>query len=298
MLESHGRYDYSRSPNAPTTRGPAAGASPSTSAVNIEAFRYGRGMGAANRASRSGDEPQPSYSWRDYGNRVGIWRLLSLFDALDLPIEAQMNTAIYTHCPQNPPSVAPPRRRDPRPRRHQQRRAGRALRGRRAPAHRRGVTATIEREEGARPAGWMSPWLSNSEVTADLLAEAGYRYFMDWTCDDQPVWMRTDTAASCRCPTPSSATTPWHRVVPAYLRGVRGHDRRRLRRDAGAERGPTSRLPDLAPSVRGRPAPIASAGSAGRWSTSPRTATVVWIARPRDLCAHIENLPDGIVCGS
>jgi len=45
-----------------------------------------------------------------------------------------------------------------------------------------GVTATIERHEGVRPIGWMSPWLSNSSVTMDLLQEAGYRYAMD--CDD------------------------------------------------------------------------------------------------------------------
>src|SRR4029077_521879 len=38
-----------------------------------------------------------------------------------------------------------------------------------------GVTGTIERHEGARPIGWMSPWLSNSSVTMDLLQEAGYR---------------------------------------------------------------------------------------------------------------------------
>src|SRR5439155_287401 len=36
------------------------------------------------------------------------------------------------------------------------------------------VTATIARHEGAPPAGWMSPWLSNSAVTMDLLQEAGY----------------------------------------------------------------------------------------------------------------------------
>ena len=55
----------------------------------------------------------------------------------------------------------------------------------------RTVTETIARHEGQRPIGWMSPWLSNSEVSADLLQEAGYRYFMDWTCDDQPIWMKT-----------------------------------------------------------------------------------------------------------
>ncbi len=53
------------------------------------------------------------------------------------------------------------------------------------------ATAAIERHEGARPVGWMSPWLSNSAVTMDLLQEAGYRYVMDWTMDDQPVWLRT-----------------------------------------------------------------------------------------------------------
>ena len=37
----------------------------------------------------------------------------------------------------------------------------------------------------------MSPWLSNSAVTMDLLQEAGYRYVMDWTMDDQPIWLRT-----------------------------------------------------------------------------------------------------------
>ncbi len=53
------------------------------------------------------------------------------------------------------------------------------------------VTATLEEHEGRRSMGWMSPWLSNSRVTPDLLQEAGYRYFMDWTMDDQPVWMKT-----------------------------------------------------------------------------------------------------------
>ena len=65
------------------------------------------------------------------------------------------------------------------------------------------VTSTIERHEGARPTGWMSPWLSNSPVTIDLLHEAGYRYVMDWTMDDQPVWMTTRSGRSSRCRIPS-----------------------------------------------------------------------------------------------
>ena len=37
----------------------------------------------------------------------------------------------------------------------------------------------------------MSPWISESDVTADLLKENGYTYIMNWPCDDQPFWMRT-----------------------------------------------------------------------------------------------------------
>ena len=41
------------------------------------------------------------------------------------------------------------------------------------------VTATIAKHEGAPPVGWMSPWLSNSAVTMDMLQETRYRYVMD-----------------------------------------------------------------------------------------------------------------------
>ena len=42
------------------------------------------------------------YSWRDYGNRVGIWRLFELLDELGMPAEAQMNSAIYDAAPDIP----------------------------------------------------------------------------------------------------------------------------------------------------------------------------------------------------
>src|SRR3546814_13080432 len=53
------------------------------------------------------------------------------------------------------------------------------------------ATAVVEREEGRRPQGWLGPWISQSRVTPDLLADAGYRYLLDWCHDDQPVWMAT-----------------------------------------------------------------------------------------------------------
>ena len=53
------------------------------------------------------------------------------------------------------------------------------------------TTAAIEKHSGARPRGWLGPWISQSHVTPDLLQEAGYNYLLDWCHDDQPVWMKT-----------------------------------------------------------------------------------------------------------
>ena len=57
------------------------------------------------------------------------------------------------------------------------------------------TTAAIIRHEGRAPAGWLSPWIAESHVTPDLLAEEGYRYTLNWCHDDQPGWMRTRTGS-------------------------------------------------------------------------------------------------------
>jgi len=67
-------------------------------ALNLEHFIYGEGGVDLDRNS-----PPPnlrSYLWREYGNRVGVWRLLDLFDALDMPMGVIVNTAVYDHAPE------------------------------------------------------------------------------------------------------------------------------------------------------------------------------------------------------
>lgn len=189
MLRTHARYAYSNITKRPHYRWPGGKSLAVYVAINIEQFAYGEGKGAAIAPPDQANS-HSVYSWRDYGNRVGVWRLLELFDALDIPVEAQVNTAVYEHCPDIPEAL---------------RARGDEILGHgitnsnvqggltedEEAAYIRTVTETIARHEGTAPIGWMSPWLSNSEVTADLLQEAGYRYFMDWTCDDQPIWMKT-----------------------------------------------------------------------------------------------------------
>ena len=90
------------------------------------------------------------------------------------------------------------------------------------------ATATIERHEGATPKGWLGPWISESMETPDLLAEAGYRYLLDWAIDDQPVWMTTRAAPLLSVPYPQELND-----IPAVIaRKVEGADFARMITDA------------------------------------------------------------------
>jgi len=66
-------------------------------------------------------------------------------------------------------------------------------------------TAAILRHEGQAPRGWLSPWIAESRTTPDLLAEAGYRYTLNWCMDDQPVWMATRAGPLLAIPYPQEA---------------------------------------------------------------------------------------------
>ena len=156
---------------------------------NIEHFAFGDGLGACIGPA----SPHPdvlNHGWREYGNRVGAWRCLELFDQLGLPTGTLINTALYDHCPELVQAFAA--------------RGDELIGHGHSNAERQGQLSEdeerallqrcrdrIERESGQAPAGWLSPWISESHLTPDLLAETGYRYTLNWCHDDQPMRMRT-----------------------------------------------------------------------------------------------------------
>ena len=84
-LRSHGRYPYSGIATRPPGAWPNGARLAVYVALNLEQYRVRRRAGGGARAAA---RPQPdvlNYSWRDYGNRVGAWRLLDLFDELGCP---------------------------------------------------------------------------------------------------------------------------------------------------------------------------------------------------------------------
>jgi peptidoglycan/xylan/chitin deacetylase (PgdA/CDA1 family) len=189
LLPTHGRFDYLPITRRPRYRWPGGAGLAVYLGFNIEHFAFGEGLGAGIGPG----SPQPdvlNYSWREYGNRVGAWRCLELFDSLCLPAAALINTALYDHCPELVAACVA---------------RGDELVGHgHSNAERQGVLSeAAERElllqcrqqmqhhSGVLPAGWLSPWISESRLTPDLLAEVGYGYTLNWCHDDQPVPMRT-----------------------------------------------------------------------------------------------------------
>ena len=92
-------------------------------ALNLEHFSFGEGLGA--ELAPGGPHPDVlNYAWRDYGNRVGAWYLHDAFDALQLPVAALVNSAMYDYAPELVVGASRARRRDRRPRPHQRRTPG------------------------------------------------------------------------------------------------------------------------------------------------------------------------------
>ena len=183
----HGRYGYSALPARPVYDWPEGKRLAVYLALNLETFDFGGGLGA--ELAPGGPRPDVlNYAWRDWGNRVGAWRMKETFDALDLPVSVLVNSRLYADCPG---LVEAFRARGDEIVGHGRTNAERqgTLDEGAERALIREATDAIAAAEGRPPAGWLGPWISQSRVTPDLLAEAGY--LLDWAHDDQPVWFAT-----------------------------------------------------------------------------------------------------------
>ena len=188
-MKSHDRFDYCAIHQRPDYSWPDGKRLAVYIGLNLEHFSFGEGLGACLAPA----QPQPdvlNYAWREYGNRVGAWRLLELFEELGLPFAALVNTSLLDHAPGLVQACA--------------RQGGEIVGHGHSNAERQGAMDEAQelallndcRERFVRaghgaPSGWLSPWISESAATPDLLAEAGYRYSLNWCHDDQPTTMRT-----------------------------------------------------------------------------------------------------------
>lgn len=135
------------------------------------------------------------YTQRDYGNRVGIFRILDVLDDLKLPASAAVNAAIAARYPGLIAELTA-------------RRIEIVAHGLDMDhVHHGGMSAEAEseivaralgilRETSGQPiTGWLSPARAQSFATPDILAAHGIAYCCDWANDDMPYAMSTASGA-------------------------------------------------------------------------------------------------------
>jgi peptidoglycan/xylan/chitin deacetylase (PgdA/CDA1 family) len=234
-----------------------------------------------------------NYAWRDYGNRVGVFRLADLFAELRLPATLLVNSQMYEHAPQAVAAFP-----------------GAEIVGHgRSNSERQGTlsepeeraliaetTAAIETRSGQRPQGWLGPWISQSPLTPDLLQEAGYSYLLDWCHDDQPTWMTTRRGRILSVPYPQELND----IPQIVARKREGADFADMIVDAfDVLSGDCARRPlvmgiALHAYIVGQPHRFKHLARALR-HIARKADDRVWLTTPGAIAAHATALPPGIV---
>ncbi|MEY3974505.1 MAG: hypothetical protein RIS59_866 [Pseudomonadota bacterium] len=155
-------------------------------APNIEHYEYDPPPSPVRSPT---PRPAPDINWltlRDYGNRAGVWRMMEVMDRYGVRGSVSLNVGVCDHYPEIIEACV---------------KRGwelfshgvyntRYLYGMDTDQERElieDVKATIYRASGQPLSGWLSPALSNTVDTMDLLADAGVLYTCDLMHDDQPL---------------------------------------------------------------------------------------------------------------
>jgi peptidoglycan/xylan/chitin deacetylase (PgdA/CDA1 family) len=197
--QEHNRFPYSAIVDRPPLRWPNGARVAVWVIPNIEHFLFDRPATPLTHATTRLTPDVLNYSWRDYGVRVGIWRMMEVMEKHGFKGTVALNSDVCRHYPRiieggkqlgwewmghgvtNSVLINEQSEDDER-------------------ALIQGVVNTIAQSTGARPRGWLSPALSESHRTLDLLAEAGIDYVGNWVNDEQPYPMRVKSGAMYSIP--------------------------------------------------------------------------------------------------
>ena len=298
LLPQQSRYDYSPITERQDYSWPGGKRLAFCITTNLECFAFGKGRGHDN-AKHGEPQTQRNYAWRDYGNRVGIWRFFDLFDELKLPAAHNTNSLLYDYAPQIFHAI---RRRGDEIVAHGRTNAENLHDfGWEADEARviKEVTDTLTTNEGKAPKGWMGAGAYENSTTPDLLKEAGYMYLMDWPCDDQPIWMRTRSGPILSVPYPVEIND-----APAVIH--RQHSAREFcdmivdQFDELIEQCAKQPLVyniSLHPYVFGQPFRLRPLRAALRHCVEHPLHDRLWFCKPGDIADYCYKLPAGTIPG-
>ena len=139
--------------------------------------------------------PDPlNYGWRDYGNRVGVWRMMELMDKCGMRATVCLNSEVIREYSR---IIEEGKKRNWAWIGHGINNApANFLSGIDEDKEReiiKNVLDTMERAIGRRTRGWLSPFLTHTDNTPNILADMGVEYLCDYTADDHPFPINTKT---------------------------------------------------------------------------------------------------------
>jgi peptidoglycan/xylan/chitin deacetylase (PgdA/CDA1 family) len=231
-----------------------------------------------------------SFSNRDYGTRIGIYRIMRVLERLGLRATAAVNAVAAT---------AYPRVMDEMMQRDWELMAsgidmGQPHHGRVSMEDERYLVwaahEVLTKITGKKIAGWHSPGHSQSAHTLALVAERGFDYVSDWTNDDLPYMMSTPAGVLCAMP----LTYEWSdRVLLVHYNStVEDYEAQvlqafhRLHAEAGRDHGGRVLSLSVSPWVLGYPHRI---GSLERVLTRILEAGSVWHATGMEIAAAFKS---------
>ncbi len=184
MPADNERYPYWPLPERPAIKWPNDARVAFWVIPNVEHFRFDR---LNSNMAFSPDVYE--YAMRDYGSRVGIWRMMDVLDKHNLRATVALNADV---CKFEPQIIKAGVERNWDWMGHGISNSERLVGLDEAEERKliQSVVATIKENTGAPPSGWLGPGLGETQNTPDLLAEAGVTYVADWVADDQPFPMR------------------------------------------------------------------------------------------------------------
>jgi peptidoglycan/xylan/chitin deacetylase (PgdA/CDA1 family) len=184
------RVDYSAIVDRPPIAWPHNARVAFWVAPNVEHYEYLPDYdGIRNPWPRTPYPDAREYSYRDYGNRVGFWRMLEVLDQYRIKCCVSLNMAVLEHYPEVAKAMVD-RDWDFMSHGIYNTRYLTTCDEAQERQFYRDCIDTLKRHTGKTLKGMLGPAISGTPRTPDLMAEAGLIYHTDWMHDDQPVPIR------------------------------------------------------------------------------------------------------------
>jgi peptidoglycan/xylan/chitin deacetylase (PgdA/CDA1 family) len=207
----HDRFAYSAIVDRPRLSWPNGARVALWVIPNIEHFLFDRPSTPITLATINLRPDVLNYSWRDYGVRVGIWRMMEIMERYGVKGTVALNSDVCKHYPR---IIEGGNQLGWEWMGHGE--TNSTLFNSQSEDEEKALIAdilkTIETTTGKRPRGWLSPALSESTRTLDILAANGVEYVGNWVNDDQPYKMRVKSGTMYSIPYSAEIND-----IPAFL---------------------------------------------------------------------------------